>query len=127
MEPRRICTLAAASLVTVHLASSQATIALTPHATRRSIPVGLAAPADGSGRLFIVQQGGAIAVHDGTQVLPTPFLDITPLVVSGGEQGLLGLSFHPSYPATPYFFINYTCLSGSLDCPSGGDTTIPPH
>jgi glucose/arabinose dehydrogenase len=121
----RIGTLAAATVAVVcRSAEAQPAIALVPHASGLSSPVGLAAAADGSGRLFIVQQGGRIAVHDGAQVLPTPFLDLTSLVLSGGEQGLLGLSFHPSYPATPFFFVNYTCRSGSLDCPGGGDTII---
>jgi glucose/arabinose dehydrogenase len=115
---------AVASLACAHPAAAQS-IALSPYATSGiSNPVGLAVPSDGTGRLFIVQQGGRIAIHDGAQVLPTPFLDITALVLSGGEQGLLGMSFHPDYPATPFFFVNYTCRSGSLDCPSGGDTII---
>lgn len=124
MKSLRVALYAAAWLAAGSPARAQATIALTPWATGLSSPVALAAPADGTGRLFIVQQGGRIAVHDGTQVLPAPFLDITPLVVFGGEQGLLGMAFHPDYPATPFFFLNYTCRSGSLDCPSGGDTII---
>jgi glucose/sorbosone dehydrogenase/Calx-beta domain-containing protein len=124
MNPWRICALAVASVAAAHLARAQPAIALIPYASGLSSPVGLAAPPDGTGRLFIVQQGGRIAVHNGTQVLPTPFLDLTPLVLSGGEQGLLGLAFHPAYPATPYFFVNYTCRSGSADCPGGGDTII---
>ena len=57
-------------------------------------------------------------------MLTAPFLDLTPLVQFSGEQGLLGMAFHPNYPATPYFFVNYTCRSGSADCPGGGDTII---
>jgi glucose/arabinose dehydrogenase len=123
MTSRRIWAWAAASLAVGRLASAQA-IALTPYATGLSSPVGLAAPADGTGRLFIVQQAGQIRIHDGTQVLPTPFLNLTPLVQFGGEQGLLGMAFHPDYPATPFFFVNYTCEGGSADCPQTGDTII---
>jgi len=124
MTAWRACAWAAAAIVAAPQAARAQSIALIPYATGLSSPLGLAAPADGSGRLFIVQQGGRIAIHDGTQVLPTPFLDLTALVLSGGEQGLLGLAFHPNYPATPYFFVNYTCRSGSADCPGGGDTII---
>jgi glucose/arabinose dehydrogenase len=123
MKSFRICAWAAAALAVGRLASAQA-IAITPYATGLSSPVGLAAPADGTGRLFIVQQGGQVRIHDGTQVLPTPFLDLTPLVASGGERGLLGMAFHPDYPATPFFFVNYTCAGGSLDCTHTGDTII---
>lgn len=36
------------------------------------------------------------------------FLDITGIVQSGGEQGLLGLAFHPNYSSNGYFYVNYT-------------------
>src|SRR6185295_18003288 len=67
---------------------------------------------DSSGRLFVVEQGGRIRVIKNGQVLATPFLDITPgnggPVRSGGEQGLLGLAFHPSYVVNGQFFVHYT-------------------
>ncbi len=62
----------------------------------------------GDDRLFIVEQPGKIKIlnTDGT-VNSTPFLDIENKVYYGGERGLLGLAFHPNYPSTPYFFVNY--------------------
>src|SRR5262249_50113358 len=72
-----------------------------PSLTLQSVATGLASPLGiehaGDSRLFIVQQGGQIRILSGGQVLPTPFLDIANLIVSGGEQGLLGLAFHPNY------------------------------
>ena len=127
MPPARIALFTTVALVAgCGIAAAQPSIALGPYATGLSSPVGLAAPADGSGRLFIVQQGGQIRVHDGTQVLPTPFLDLTAFVKFGGEQGLLGMAFHPNYPATPFIFVNYTCEGGSPDCTANqdGDTII---
>jgi hypothetical protein len=84
---------------------------------------GLASPltvrhsGDGTGRLFIVEQAGRIRIYDMTTrtLLATPFLDIDPLVVSGGEQGLLGLAFHPDYPDNGQFFVNYTRNGSPLD------------
>jgi glucose/arabinose dehydrogenase len=71
-------------------------------------PVAIAAPDDGSGRLFVVDQGGRIwLVRDGRRA-ETPFLDIEDRVTAGGEQGLLGLAFHPSFPGDPRFFVYYT-------------------
>ena len=63
----------------------------------------------GDDRLFIVEQPGEIKIlnSNGT-VNSTPFLDIKDKVYYGGERGLLGLAFHPNYPSTPYFFVNYT-------------------
>jgi hypothetical protein len=97
-----------------------------PGATTLADPVTVSNAGDGTNRLFIVLQGGRIVIHNGTTVLGTPFLDIQNLVQAGGEQGLLGLAFHPNYPTSPYFFVNYTCeVSGSQpECTSGGDTII---
>lgn len=41
------------------------------------------------------------------------FLDLTGLISTGGERGLLGLAFHPDYLNNGYFFVNYTNVSGA--------------
>jgi hypothetical protein len=58
--------------------------------------------------LFIVERGGIVKVLQPGQAAPTVFLDITTPVLAGGEQGLLGLAFHPQYPSNRRFFVNYT-------------------
>lgn len=82
-------------------------------------------PHDGSGRVFVLEQGGTIRIvlADGT-VLPTPFFRlcasagpgcfVPPGGFSGasGERGLLGLAFHPLYAANRRLFINYTDGAG---------------
>ena len=97
-----------------------------PGATTLADPVAISNAGDGSGRLFFVLQGGRIVIHNGTTVLGTPFLDIQTLVQAGGERGLLGLAFHPDYPTTPYFFVNYTCrvTAPQPECTTTGDTII---
>jgi glucose/arabinose dehydrogenase len=75
--------------------------------------VGLEAPNDGTGRLFVVQQGGTIRVIQNGSLLATPFLDITSKVESGVEKGLLGLSFHPNFSANHKFYVDYTRRLGS--------------
>jgi glucose/arabinose dehydrogenase len=83
-------------------------------------PLGLVNAGDGSGRLFIVQQQGRILIWDGTKLLPTPFLDVKSLLPAAcqadpgqcGEQGLLGLAFHPDYASNGYFYIDYTGVNG---------------
>lgn len=77
-----------------------------------SSSIGLAASGDGSGRLFVVAQNGLIQIWDGAQVLVQPFLDVSLLVSDGGEQGLLGLAFHPDYATNGFFYVNYTDTSG---------------
>lgn len=64
---------------------------------------------DGSGRLFLVERSGQILIFDPVSGLQgTPFLDITADVDTFFEGGLLGLAFHPDFPSTPYFYVNYT-------------------
>ena len=84
------------------------TLTLQQVAAGFSSPLGIANARDGSNRLFVVQQGGQIRIISGTAVLATPFLNITSLVLSGGERGLLGLAFHPDYANNGFFYVNYT-------------------
>jgi glucose/arabinose dehydrogenase len=58
--------------------------------------------------LFVVEQGGHIRVVRNGALESTDFLDLTTLVLSGGERGLLGLAFAPDYATSGRFFVNYT-------------------
>ena len=70
-------------------------------------------------RIFIVEQPGTVRIFYGGGVLPTPFLNITDLVTSPGEQGLLGFAFHPNHPVTPFVFVHFTSNGNVL--PDGTD------
>ncbi len=83
-----------------------------PVVTGLSSPVDITYAGDGSGRLFIILQGGRIVIFDGVQILSPPFLDITSLVSSGGERGLLGAAFHPNYGGNGFFYVSYTDSAG---------------
>ncbi|MDB4949070.1 MAG: glucose/sorbosone dehydrogenase [Gemmatimonadetes bacterium] len=76
-----------------------------------SSPLYLTAPS-GDARLFVVEQPGRIRIVKNGQLLPTPFLDITDRVGSGGERGLLGLAFHPRYAANGFLYVDYTDRNG---------------
>lgn len=82
-----------------------------------SEPVNVAAPNDGSGRVFVVQRGGVIRVIDQDgNLLEEPFLDISDIVqYQFLEQGLLGLAFHPDFANNGLFYVNYTDLLRSGD------------
>ena len=78
-------------------------------------PLDFQSPRDGTGRFFIVEQAGTIRIVKGKKVLAPSFLDISSIIVSGGETGLLGLAFHPQYKSNGRFFLNYTRrVSGQL-------------
>lgn len=83
-------------------------------------PIGIAHAGDGSGRLFIVEQGGSVMIIKNGAMLATPFLNISSLLKSSaGEQGLLGIAFPPGYgPGKRYLYTNYTGTRGV------GDTVV---
>lgn len=86
--------------------------------TLELIKDGFSSPIDlqnaGDDRMFVVEKGGRIKILnlDGS-VNPTLFLNITSLVSTGGEQGLLGLAFHPDFATNGFYFINYTKTNGN--------------
>jgi glucose/arabinose dehydrogenase len=92
--------------------------------TGLSEPIGVTGAGDGSNRLFILERDGRIRVWANGQVLATPFLDLTTEVLGGGEQGLLGLAFHPDYENNGFFYVKYTCDGGTADCPQDGDLIL---
>lgn len=93
--------------------SQQVQIALETFATGLTRPLDIAFPPNDR-RMFVVEQRGLIKIVDTTGIVkPIPFLSITDRInSSGNEQGLLGMVFHPDYPRTPWFFVNYTNRQG---------------
>jgi glucose/arabinose dehydrogenase len=100
-------------------------------ATVPGTPLAIAIAGAGSGRLFVAEQGGAVYIVKGGTVTSTPFLDISGQVSGGGEQGLLGIAFHPSFPADNRVFVDYTDAAGDtvvssfLVDPGAPDVVVP--
>jgi len=67
----------------------------------------------GDSRLFLTIQTGRVVVWNGSQVLPSSFLDVTSLVSCCGERGLLSIAFHPRYAENGLFFVDYTNRAGN--------------
>jgi glucose/arabinose dehydrogenase len=68
--------------------------------------------------LYVVEQPGRIWPVQNDASLDDPFLDLSGVVNSGFEEGLLGLAFHPDYnregdPDNGRFFVFYTEDDGS--------------
>ena len=87
-------------------------VTMEPFVEGLDSPLAAVNAGDGSGRLFVVEQGGLIRIVRDGKLLPDAFLDVSAEVKSGGEQGLLGLAFHPDYPKDPRFFVDYTDTNG---------------
>ncbi len=75
-------------------------------------PVGILNAGNDANRLFVVEQIGIIHIFDNSNVSDSQvFLNITEKVLFGGEQGLLGLAFHPDYLSNGYFYVNYVAAN----------------
>ncbi|MDQ3646380.1 MAG: PQQ-dependent sugar dehydrogenase [Actinomycetota bacterium] len=103
-------------------AATSASTAAAPEATRLTLeevatgfesPLQVTHAGDGSGRLFVVEQEGVVrTISPDGSVEPEAFLDLSGSIKSGGEQGLLGLAFHPDFETNGRTFVNYTDLRG---------------
>ena len=88
------------------------TISLQSFATGFSEPVEITNAGDS--RLFVVQKTGLIRIlNSNGSINTTPFLNLSSIITTDSERGLLGLAFHPNYATNGYFFVNYTNLSGN--------------
>jgi len=87
---------------------------LTEVASNLSSPVLAKSSRTDPSRLYIVERGGAIKILKDGAVLPTAFLDIGGKIKAGGEQGLLGLAFHPDYENNGRFFVYYSAQNWDM-------------
>jgi len=74
------------------------------------------APADVT-RWFVIEQQGVVRVfnNDSTVASSSVFIDISMRVnASFSESGLLGMAFHPNFPANPQVFLSYTSAGSPL-------------
>ena len=90
----------------------QLQVELVPVVSGLEAPLFATHSGDGSGRMFVVEQTGRVRIVENERLRSQPYLDISAKIVAGGEQGLLGLAFHPDYATNGRLFVNYTDLRG---------------
>ncbi len=89
-------------------------LGLEPITAALNFPLLLTAPPGDNDRLFVVEKGGRIRIiNRNTKAIQGTFLDVTALVSTGGEQGLLGLAFDPQYAVNRRLYVNYTDVNGT--------------
>ncbi|GMV89294.1 MAG: hypothetical protein AMXMBFR81_22250 [Chthonomonas sp.] len=77
-------------------------------------PVAMVEDPSRANRFFVVMQDGRIRIVEDGVHLSGNFLDIRSQLVFGGERGLLGLAFDPSYHRNGYFYVYYTFATPAL-------------
>jgi glucose/arabinose dehydrogenase len=102
--------LAAAALL-VPAAQERQQLTAQPFASGLSALTGISSTPAEPRRLYAVEQVGRIRYFVNGRLGGT-FLDIRSRVLSGGEQGLLSLAFHPAYKRNHRFYVNYTDRNG---------------
>lgn len=65
--------------------------------------------------LYVVEQPGRIMAMVGEKLPSRVFLNITGLVLFGGEQGLLSMAFAPDYATTRRFYAMFVNNSGNVE------------
>ena len=109
----RVVRLAAIVLfVTIAVVDLGAQIRARVQASGFDVPVGFVQDPTDRATQFVVQQNGRIRVLRSGAILPRDFIDVSAAIVSGGEQGLLGLAFPPNAATTRRFFLDFTNRSG---------------
>jgi glucose/arabinose dehydrogenase len=67
-------------------------------------------------RWFVLRKSGQLVVFDPANATSTAnFLDLSGVVRTASEGGLLGMAFHPDYPAVPEVFLSYTINGPSTE------------
>ncbi|MEV7105475.1 PQQ-dependent sugar dehydrogenase [Streptomyces atroolivaceus] len=92
----------------VPLPSLSATTTQVASGLRR--PTAIAAPDDGTDRLFITEKSGTVRVyHPDSGLAATPVIDIRSAVdESGNERGLLGIAVPPDFADSQDLYLAYT-------------------
>ncbi len=88
--------------------SERQTLRLVAVARGLEEPVAVTSPRNQKNNVYVVEKPGRIRVIVKGRLRAQPFLDISRLVLNGGEQGLLGLAFSPRFATNGRFFVFYT-------------------
>lgn len=86
-------------------------------ATTFSQPLFLTGAGDNSGRVFVAEKTGRIRIMNAQtgSINAAPFLDLSTIVSTDSERGLLGLAFAPNYATSGVFFVYITNLAGDTE------------
>jgi glucose/arabinose dehydrogenase len=90
--------------------------------TTFSQPIGISAPNDNSGRVFIIERCDGIVIVKNGAVLPTPFVSIA--TACSSEQGILGLAFDPFFAMNGTFYVAYTAPNSDPSIGASNDQVL---
>ena len=101
--------------------AQEPTIALEPVADGFVRPVFVTADGVNPDRLYVVEQTGTVRIVENGSLLTEPFMDVSKIVRSeGNEQGLLSIAFAPDYATSGEVYAGFTSNRGK----GAGNSTV---
>jgi glucose/arabinose dehydrogenase len=97
---------------------------LAPIVTGLAQPTYAVAPPGDAQTLYVLERAGVVRIVRGAQLLPEPFIDLSARVATGGDQGLLGLAFHPDYTGNGRLFVMYARRDPAADPSEPGEIVV---
>lgn len=77
-------------------------------------PICIASPPGETNRLFVLERAGRVTVITNLAAPNrTEFMSLFGRVTTGGEEGLLGIAFHPNYAVNRYFYLFYSLTTNT--------------
>src|SRR5262245_46268581 len=95
-------------------APAAAQLSVTTYVNGLNQPVGFVQDPSNPALQYVVEQLGTLRVIQNGVLLPTPFLNVSSIISTGGERGFLGLAFPPDYGASRRFYICFTNTAGDI-------------
>jgi glucose/arabinose dehydrogenase len=88
--------------------SASAQVSATLYASGFTRPTGMVQDPSNPSVQFVLEQGGLVKVIQNGALQPTPFLDLTSVLLAGGERGLLGLAFPRDASTSGRLYVCFT-------------------
>lgn len=101
------------ALVSANTPPIPESLTLQPYVDGLEMPVFIAAVPGTENKHYVLEKLAHIRLVENGELAEQPVLDISELVSTGNEQGLLGLAFHPDFETNGYIYINYTDNEGA--------------
>jgi glucose/arabinose dehydrogenase len=103
-----------AALVMLAAAPASAQLRSSVAVSGLSNPVAFVQDPSNAAIQYVVELGGLIRVVQNGTLLSTPLANLSTLISTGGERGLLGLAFPPNYASSGRFYVCFTNPSGHI-------------
>lgn len=108
------CAVSALALAVLSVSPASAQFRGRVYASGLTRPLAFVQDPSNAAVQYVAQQDGLIRIIAGGSLLPSPFLDLSGVITTGGERGLLGVAFPPGYASSGRFYVTFVNSEGNL-------------